>query len=120
MRPRARLQNGPYDIVKIGVGIKAVRMQKMKKETRDKRKRVQKYLSHAHSGIYHWRNSFGSKMEACAEYEVFARFDYRSPTYEFKILRSQGLAGANRSNDFQTNLAGLAVSSQNDHGRQKT
>ena len=37
-----------------------------------------------------------------------------------KILQSRKLAGANRSNDFQAYLPGLAVSSQNDRGRQKT
>ena len=45
----------------------------------------------------------------------FARSDYRSPIYEFKILQFLGFAGINRSNDFQAYLAGLAVSSQNDH-----
>ena len=37
-----------------------------------------------------------------------------------KILQSQSWASVNRSNDFQAYLAGLAVSSQNDRGRQKT
>ena len=50
----------------------------------------------------------------------FARSDYRSPIYEFKILQFLGFAGINRSNDFQAYLAGLAVSSQNDFVRQKT
>ena len=46
VRPRARLQNCPYDIVKVGAGIKADLKQKMKEKTGDKRKRIQKYLSH--------------------------------------------------------------------------
>ena len=50
----------------------------------------------------------------------FARSDYRSPIYEFKILQSDKLAGVNRNNDFQAYLAGLAVSSKNDLCRQKT
>ena len=88
MRPRARLQKGPYDIVEIGVGIKAVRMKKMKKKTRDKRKKVQKYLSHAHKVCDRGRNSCGSKMKLMLNLRCFARFDYRSPIYEFKILQS--------------------------------
>jgi organic hydroperoxide reductase OsmC/OhrA len=71
VRPRARLQKGPYDIVKVGVGIKAVGIKIMMKKTRDKRKRVQKYLSHAHKVCDLQRNSFGSKMEAFAEFGVF-------------------------------------------------
>ena len=74
MRPRARLQKGAYDIVKIGVDIKAVSSKIFKKKTRDKRKRVQNYLSDAHNGLNHYRNSFGSKMEAYAEFEVFCSF----------------------------------------------
>ena len=59
-------------------------------------------------------------MEAYAEFGVLARSDYRSPIYELKILQSDKVAGINRNNNFQAHLAGLAVSSQNDHGRQKT
>jgi hypothetical protein len=56
VRPRARLQKGPYDIVKVGVGIKAVREKVMKKKTLDKRKRIQKYLSDAQKFCHHGRN----------------------------------------------------------------
>ena len=87
----------------------------MKKKTRDKRKRVHKYLSHAHKVCGPQKNSCRSKMEAFAEFGCFARSDYRSPIYEFKILQSRKSAGANRYNDFQDFLAGFAVSSQNDH-----
>ena len=92
----------------------------MKKETRDKRKRVQKYLSHAHKVCHLQQHSCGSKMKVFADFGCFARSDYRSPIYEFKILKSCRLAGINRKNDFQAYLAGLDVSSQNDHSRQKT
>ena len=59
-------------------------------------------------------------MEAYAEFGVLARSDYCSPIYELKILQSDKVAGISRNNSFQAHFAGLAVSSQNDHGRQKT
>jgi hypothetical protein len=59
-------------------------------------------------------------MKVFADFGCFARSDYRSPIYEFKILKSCRLAGINQKNDFQAYLAGLDVSSQNDHSRQKT
>ena len=62
----------------------------------------------------------GQRWKLLLNLGCFARSDYRSPIYEFKILQSRRLAGANRSNDFQAYLAGLAVSSQNDCPRQKT
>ena len=89
MRPRARLQKGPYHIVKVWVGIQAVRIKIMGKKTKDKRERVQKYLPHAHIKLYTQRNSFGSKMEAFPCFDVIARYEYRSPISEFKIVQSE-------------------------------
>ena len=114
MRPGALLQKGPYAIVKVGVGIKAVLVKIMKKKTRDKLKRVQKYLPRAHKVCHHQRNSFGLEMKAFTEFGCFARSDYAHQIYEFKILQSRRLAGINCNNDFQAYLAGSAASSQND------
>jgi hypothetical protein len=56
----------------------------LKKKTRDKRKRVQKYLAHAHKVCHLWQNSFGSKLEAYAEFEEFFSFRLSLPIYELK------------------------------------
>ena len=86
----------------------------MKKKTRDKRKRVQKYLSHDHRKSHQWRNSFGSKMEAFPCFDVIARYEYRSPISEFKIVQSEDFPTRSWSHHFQAYLAGYAVSSLND------
>ena len=59
-------------------------------------------------------------MEALLNLGYFARSDYRFKFLNFKILQSDKVASTNRNNDFQAYLAGLAVSSKNDPGRQKT
>ena len=43
----------------------------------------------------------GQRWKLLLNFGCFARSDYRSPIYEFKILQSRRLAGINRYNDFQ-------------------
>jgi len=72
--PRARLQKGPYDIVKIGVGIKAVRKKNNEKEDKGQTKKGSEVPFPCSQGLWSTEVLMWPKMEAFAEFGVFRSF----------------------------------------------
>ena len=103
VRPGARLQKGPYDIVKVEIG-QSINNEKEDQRQTKKGSEVPFPCSQGLSASAELK--FGSKMEAFTEFGVFRSFRLSLTIYEFKILQSDKVAGVSRNNNFQASLAG--------------